>query len=483
MTRSARLLVLITATALTGCGAEDEPASPIAAEPPKPNRLNVLWVLLDTLRQDAVGCYGASRPDATPVLDGLAAAGTLFENARSSSSKTLPAHASMFSSQFPHQHGAVTREFRLGGDATTLAEVLRDAGWDTAAVTDGGFLMPSFGVLQGFDRIDTPALTFRGREFVGTQRGKGARPVTAAAARWLRERQERGEERPFFLFVHTYEVHSPYDPPARWRERMVGEYRGPLGKTLKHGQLHKLDRKGELTDADRQYARDLYAAEVAEADMRVGELLEALRGTGEWDTTLVIVTSDHGESFGEHGQWGHGDTLYDTLLKVPLLLHHPQRFSGGTRVADPVRLEDLAPTVLELAGLPAPADWVGVSLTDPAAPRDLLSSITPRDPSVEVDDPSSLPAAFGLCADGRKSIHYEEGCRFDDGPDNEIFDLTADPDELHNLWTEAATEALLELLARVRARYPASGAAAPGDHEASVSPSELEDLRGLGYVK
>jgi len=198
-----------------------------------------------------------------------------------------------------------------------------------------------------------------------------------------------------------------------------------------------------------------------------------------WDSSLLVVTSDHGEEFGEHDQYGHGRTLYDTLLRVPLLLHYPGWYDGGRRVDTPVQLVDVAPSILEVAGLRAPRAWVGRSLRDTAAARDLLASVTRTRPGQDAADWQRLPTARSLCASDHKWVWYPG--REAEQERYEIFDHGDDPGELVNLWTADRTGELQRRIEAVRARYPVLTTGDP--NRAEVSADAVEQLRALGYVK
>lgn len=420
---------------------------------------NVLVVLLDTLRADALGCYGGTEAE-TPVLDGLAQVGVRFAHARSSSSWTLPSHASLFSSLLPSQHLVLERSDRLPGDAVTLAEVLRDAGWRTLALADQGVVSPSFGFARGFDRFLT--------------KGEGIFLSSGKLLRWIDACDAR-----FFAFLQTYQVHTPYAPADELRAHYVPEYDGGLPAEVGFADLEDrwVELSGEpLPDDDRAYLRGLYHGEVAYTDKVLGWFFDELNARGLWENTLVIVTSDHGEEFWEHGDHTHGKTLYEEQLRVPLLVYHPELFRGGDVVDNPVRLEDIAPTVVEALGVEAPSGWVGVPLTDREAQRDLLAVLKLRH-RPDAED----PMAYAVVRDGQKWIEAVPGFyRGEPELGGQLFDIDGDPAESRGLADPQRAAALRATLEELRAKYPVVGGARGA---VQLSGEEIEQLRGLGYIR
>ncbi len=372
--RAPALLVLAAAALLAGCG-EREPAA-----------RNLLFVSIDTLRADALGSYGSDR-GASPFLDELAREGTRFARAWSNSPKTAPSHMTMLTGLPPRVHGVGNLDTagadRLGPDARTLAEILSARGWATAAFTAGGNVKAVLGFDRGFDVYDDDG---------------GAWSTDADEIRaWL---EQRTPEQPWFLFAHTYDVHDPYLPPPQVAERFTDPaYAGAIvGDAL---ELHRLMQSGEnlaqkdarhrallmnfwrradLEDpADLAYMHSLYLACLAHLDAQLRELFAWMEERGLLEDTLVIVTSDHGEEFGEHGRVLH-DQLWREILHVPLIVRAPRGLGAGVAIDADVRHVDLVPSVLELLDVADPAgERTGESwapwLADPAraAPRPAYS--------------------------------------------------------------------------------------------------------------
>jgi len=305
----------------------------------------VLFIGIDTLRADRLGCYGYPRPT-SPRIDALAREAVVFEQAISQSSWTLPAFASMMTGVLPARHGAgegksclVAACPALGPELPTLAELFAQAGYRTASFVSNGFVGTRVGLGRGFERVD--------------ELGVGASAVRATAA-WLDEHRRD----PFFAFVHVVDPHAPYAPPAEERALFVDTaYAGPVVPE-RSGWL-----RGDWDDADRRYISDLYDGEVRWTDRLVGELLDALSRLGLDDRTLVVLVSDHGEELFDHMGLGHGHSMYDEVLHVPLIV----RFPGGAprgRVGRQVRAMDTFPTVLAAMGRPVPAGIDAMSLMD-----------------------------------------------------------------------------------------------------------------------
>ncbi len=276
-------------------------AAPVAGAAPAPS---VVLITVDTLRPDALG-WVAGR-NATPEIDRLAAEGARFPGAISPVPLTLPAHASILTGLEPPRHGLRDNGQVLGPGLATLAEALNARGYRTGAFVSGYPLRALFGLDRGFERYDD-GLPLKGQDF-------GDRPAaetTRAALEWL-----KGVEGPFFLWLHFYDPHDPYEPPAAFHRP------GPRGA---------------------------YDGEVAAVDAAVGQLRAGLARRGE--PLLTVLTADHGESLGEHGEDTHGFFVYDSTLRVPLVLHFPGRLTPAAPALAP-RLVDVAPTVLDLLGLP-----------------------------------------------------------------------------------------------------------------------------------
>lgn len=305
------------------------PASPARnANRPRPN---VILYLVDTLRADELGCYGQKRP-LTPNVDSLAAKGVVFENAIAQSSWTKPAVTSILTGLGPTEHGVNSIDAALRPEATTLAEMLSTAGYETAAFVTNDYITREAGFAQGFDEFDSS----------DTDSGE----LTSRVLSWL---DSNVPSKPLFLYVHSVDPHEPYEPPAVWRRRFA---RGVPASVGSERHLRRMRRHLDpIDDASVERIRKLYDAEVASNDHSFGGLLAGLEARGLGDDTVVVFVADHGEEFAEHGALGHGWDLHDETLHVPLIV----RFPGGEHaglVSAPVQQIDIVPTLLDYLGVP-----------------------------------------------------------------------------------------------------------------------------------
>jgi len=334
---------------------------------------NVLLISIDTLRPDHLHCYGYER-ETSPRIDSLAAAGVLFENHVSSSSWTLPAHAAMFTSLDDAVHGCIdVKSTALAPEFVTLAERFRQAGYATAGFFSGPYLHPAFGLDQGFGTYaDCTAVAreLRGREredwvwdeevMRASHRDVSNPRVYATARDWLRSKKAGS----FFAFVHFWDVHFDFTPPAPFDTAFDPDYEGPVT-----GEDFYFDDKlynPLMEPRDLEHLLALYDGEILWTDYYVGKLLDDLANWGVDEDTLVVVTSDHGTEFFEHGWKAHRSSLFDEQIRIPLVLRFPGRLEAGRRVVEQTRMVDLGPTLLELAGLP-PAEGVSGSSLVPLA--------------------------------------------------------------------------------------------------------------------
>ncbi|MCH7873488.1 MAG: sulfatase, partial [Planctomycetes bacterium] len=299
---------------------------------------NVLLVTLDTTRADRLGCYGYDAAG-TPTLDALAKQGIRFDDAVTVAPVTLPSHASILTGLAPHHHGVRNNGgFHLEPTHVTLAEVLSDRGYQTAAFIAAFVLDARYGLDQGFDVYnDDVALDSSNtiEAFARPIYERSATRVTSDAVSWL---GARDRTRPFFCWVHYFDPHKPYHAPPPF---------------------------------DARFRNRPYDGEIAYMDAQIGRLVQALKREGAWDNTLIVVVADHGEGLGDHGEATHAKLIYDSVMRVPLIMACPGLFEQSYIVDDVVvSVTDIFPTVLDLLGMEIPVDVDGLSLLAARSKKD-----------------------------------------------------------------------------------------------------------------
>ncbi|RMH18267.1 MAG: hypothetical protein D6696_13415 [Acidobacteria bacterium] len=445
---------------LVAPAAAPQPAAaddPPAGGPPA-SRPDVLVYLIDTLRADHLGCYGYPRPT-SPQIDALAAEAALFEHAIAQSSWTKASVASIFTGRWPLAHGANLRTDALAAAAQTLAETLHHHGYATAGFVTNPNVTSAFGFDQGFERY----------HYLGET--ASAAEVNAAALAWLDARPP--DARPFFLYLHTLEPHAPYRPPAAFRERLAPQVPAALAAepdaVLDAMQAGRRPVEGVLVD----HLRALYDAEIAANDDAFGALRRAFETRGRWRDLLLVLASDHGEEFYEHGNFQHGRTLHRESLEVPLIVKLPGP-PVRRRIGERVQHVDLLPTILDAAGLPPTAGSEGRSLLP------LLRGAAPG---------PSRPTFAYLHLDGpARAAIYDRGFKLlqqlaggGELIHRQLYDLAGDRQERRDL---AGDRPLLAgfLAARLRSRLFGPEQRLAGD--AAVIDEELRrSLEALGYLE
>jgi choline-sulfatase len=391
---------------------------------------NILLVTIDTLRADRVGAYGYTGAQ-TPTLDRLARDGVLVQDAVVQVPQTRPSHASLFTGRLPYEHG-LRDNFSppLPARFPTLATSLRGRGYATAGFVGAYPVSRDSGLDRGFDHFDDPFSSEGKREAADERSERHAGEVVDRALAWL----EASKRRPFFAWVHLFDPHAPYAPPAPWRER---------------------------------FAKQPYDGEVAYADSQLARLLAWLDGAGERERTLVVVTSDHGEGLGDHGEDEHLLFVYDTTLRVPLLARWPGRLRAGTRVQGQFRSVDLLPTLLDLLGAP-PVPTSGAS----------------RKPAFETGAPIPDNESYAESLYGQLHFGYAPlrslrsgGLKYIEAPRAELYDLHRDPGETRNRLRERGLTATT-MQKQLRAHDKTEPAAAT----AAVDEDAAEKLAALGYL-
>lgn len=415
---------------------------------------NVLLISIDTLRRDHVGVYGYP-VNTTPNVDAFANDTIRFDHAISQAPSTLPAHASIFTSMIPEHHRAFhASDQALPPEAVTMAEILWQAGFRTGAYTAGAQMSEKYGLDQGFDVYESfkGDLTHESRFSDIVAKGKG----------FL---DQYGDER-FFLLLHTYEVHTPYTPNPEYLREFDPDYEGPLGDTIELGYLRRVfenPTRLRMSDSDLRHVIAAYDGEIRGMDDAFGDLIADLKARGLYDNTLIIFTSDHGEEFGERGRVGwHSWTLYDELVRVPLLLKMPGSRYAGSAVQEVVRGIDLLPTILDIVGVESDLPFEGSSAMDRVLGRvgSVVFSVSQRDLKDEI--PTAIRTSRWKLYDGA------------------LYDLAADPGERYDVSAEhPLVRASLEAnLIAIRAMT-----ALPDAEKMELSDDLRQQLRALGYIQ
>lgn len=452
-----------------------------ACAPEAPAPPHVVLITVDTLRRDYVSWY-ADPPLPTPAFDRIGREGGAAELAVAPYGRTTQSIATIMTGLHPLRHGAEGLGMELPDRVSTLAEELGAAGYRTVAFVTNRNLRPGLGFEQGFQHYGTDPERYS---------GNSAKELTAEVVAWIGAQESFAE--PLFLWIHYLDPHWGYLPPEDLARRADPDWDGPVYLRdwpkldgLKKGDI--LYFGGGMNDREVEHTRRLYSAEVASTDAAVGEVVAALEAAGILDRAITCFTSDHGEGTGEHAYWfGHGEYIYEGVLRVPLFFRYPGTVPPGTRIGGTVRLEDVTPTILDLAGLRPPADLDGRSLgrllreggvteAEPVTAFHLsdfrlVRAANPRQP-VEGRDGQW----WAIRRDGWKLIRIPVG---GGEHEEELYDLREDPDERVNLVDsrpEIAESLRAALIAQVQARPRPEGVAD------SPTREDLEALRALGYV-
>jgi len=396
----------------------------------------VILISVDTLRADRLGVYGY-KGARTPNIDALAHNGTLFTQAGSQIPLTLPSHTSLFTSSYPFETGVEENGERVPAGAVTLASVLQAHGYKTAAFIGSCLLNREMGLSRGFDFYDSPFSLQSGvaeNPYALRVRRDGAL-VVRAARQWLDA--NRGET--VFAFIHFFDMHTPYSAPAA------------AGRT----------------------GSAAYDAELEYADQAIGRLRQALEQGGWWERSLVILLADHGESLGDHGEASHGYFIYQSTLRVPLIVHWPSDSAGHpARVEEPVGLVDVAPTVLAFLHIAAPPSFHGVNLLN-AVPQAVYSE------SMYTRDAFQWAPLRGLLVKSPAGSDVRSR-QYIQAPRPELYDLQADPRELSNIAGANTAEAhsFVDQLGKLLAQFaPKRGSSGP-----DILPLARGALESLGYL-
>ena len=413
-------------------------------------RPNIILISIDTLRADHIHGYGYE-PQTTPFLDSLIRRGTSFSNAISPAPWTLPAHLSLFTSLYPHTHGVVQDQLALNDDVVTMPMLLQRAGYQTGGFASCMYLFPGYGFDRGFDHY------IERNEFPAPVLGK-------EAFDWLQQ-TEPGN---FFLFLHFYDVHPPHDPQEKYLKTFESSYDGSFTGDVE--DLLKA-REGSLafSDEDSRHLKALYDAEIRQLDESLAAFMDTLKGRGYLDNTLLIVLSDHGEEFFDHGGVLHSRTLYDELIRIPLIAVGPG-IPAGNRIDEQVQLIDVMPMILDACRIKPPRGIEGKSLL-PLISGDAIG--WEQVAFAEADKDNEKADIKRAMRTDKYKFYYDRltGAEY-------LFDLSLDPAE-----TKSILEGEPELGKMHRERLRGWMDTKRGDPKKIVfTESERELLRALGYL-
>ena len=461
------------------------------------DKYNVMIILFDTLRADHTGPYGATSVR-TPHMDALAERGTTFVNAFANSHWTRSSVASLFTATYPNTHGTRTKHDKLPSDMPTLAGELGKLGLRTGAFIRAPNAGASFGFDRDFDEFHRLSRNPDGTAI--SEYGKKRMEGPAALANFIWEQQlepfvERAGDKPFFIYLHELDPHDPYAPPAPYDKmydfgygpkhvggqvsekgnRISGTVGRLIGGLVSGGNMH-------LRPDDVRYLNSLYRGEISYMDKFLGTLMNRLEGASLSDRTLVVLLSDHGEEFMEHGNLAHGASLYDELIRIPMILSLPEKLPSNHRVATPSQQVDIAPTILDLLGAPAAATMQG---------RSLLPYIFAPEP-VDIDRATFSTrlnrhekSTESVRQGNWKLLEWYYGSK-NDRYEVQLFNVSEDPGELSDRWqSELVVGKGLQQKLREQALLNRELQAV--DHEQvdleKLSPEVIESLRALGYLQ
>ena len=451
------------------------PTAPTPLAIPR-ERYNVFILLLDSLRADHVEPYGPESTQ-TPAMARLAEQGVTFLGARSNASWTRPAVASLLTSRSPSAHGVQEMEQRLPRKIPFLPQILRKRGYRTVGVTANAVVSPSFGFARGFQQMHRHFI------LVKSDAWPKKHPTPESRARFVWDRYlaatvRRDAKRPFFAYVHEIDPHSPYEPEAPYDALHGAPYPGNI--TLDLATIGRIrDDPAWADPVDIRHLNAQYRGEVSFMDRYVGWLVDRLDEVELAKPTLFILVSDHGEEFMEHRAVGHAHTVYEELLRIPLILRMPGVLPAGLRLDVGAQLIDLAPTILDLIGEPIP-DWM--------EGRSLLPNIETPDREIPV-----RPAFASSNGPRHTTVRLGRWKLIRDEPEDpktphshQLFDLESDPEETFDLWTQELVvgQALRQLLeAKIAEDAAARTGPAERVEQQDLDEDVLEGLRALGYME
>jgi choline-sulfatase len=443
----------------------DKPALKTAL-PARPK--NIVVILIDTVRADV---FDPIRPDnqvETPVYDAFAGKSTVFVRAYNNENWTKPSVATTLTGLYPSTHDTKKDESKLPDEVELVSQRLKKQGFATAGFVANGYVSDAFGFQRGWDVF---------KNYIRENKSSEADHVFGDALAWLSERKQATDGKPFFLYIQTIDPHVTYKAPAEYVQRYFPDkYTGPLGPTIDAVELQNLSQgKLKTTERDVSYLRAAYDAEVTFHDEQMGKFFTELKTLGLLDDTMIVITNDHGEEINDHGKFGHGHTLYDELLRSPLLMYFPGLFPAGGRIDEIVESVDITPTIIDALGL------------EPLAQAD-GTSLLPLIQGKPVQRPTYALSEF---LDNRRSVRVGNW-KFMRSTSTwaQLYDVIADPGEQANRLDDA------QIARRMCEVHLGEGLATPDKSkrqqditvkrqfkagEADIDPATRQQLEALGY--
>lgn len=439
-----------------------------------PGRLNVVLISLDSLRADHLGCYGYDR-DTSPRVDRLASEGIRFENAIATSSWTLPTHLTMFTGRYQLSHGVVHDTITLSPAVPTLGQIMKSVGYSTAGFVSGPYVAGHYGYDRGMDTyVDLSAEYGHRRE---ARSAIVAPAINELALPWIEEHRRE----PFFLFLHYFDIHYDFVPPPPYDTMFDPDYTGTMDGTdfIERKDVHR-----NMDPRDLEHILALYDGEIRFTDDYVGQILDKLDEVGLREKTVVVLVSDHGDEFFEHGNKGHHRTVYQEVLRVPFIVRLPDGRHAGLVSDEPVSLVDVMPTILSAVGIRGPVDLEGLDAVALAR-----GEVDARDAVyAEFYDKRGFNVQIARRTKTDKAIQHFNRITHPKRAPLEYYRIDQDPEELEDLAPEAppSLDASLERMGTwLDGRWAVNGEfqrQAAGANRIEIDDETLERLKSLGYV-
>ena len=484
------------------------------------NRPNVLLIVMDTAR-----AQNAFSRDVTPNLHSIAEEGTAFTNVFTTAPWTLPSHASMFTGQYTTDHDTHAGTKRFDPDVPTLAERLRDGGYQTVGISNNTWVSSDFGFDRGFEEFlvgwklvkggadlsriakaqsgTVERMRAVGKELLSTDAARtvtngayakllrkryddGARVTNWRIRRWLSKRWD--DERPFFMFVNYLEPHLEYDPPERFANKFLPEDMNPSTvEEISQDAWSYVCEQVEMDERDFEVLSALYNGELSYLDYRIGQITDHLEKLDVLDETVLMIVGDHGENIGEHGLMDHQYSLYDTLLHVPLFVRYPETFDADVEIEELVELRDLYPPILDLGGVDRPVDETvsDRSLLDGSARDYIIGEYKTPQPSISAleERVDRVPEKVRRYDRGLRCIRTSEW-KYIEGTDGneELYELDDDPGETTNV-ADSHPGVCIEFAERLTSVQSELTRGDRNGSAAAVDATTEQRLEDLGYLQ